>query len=68
MDRMIRRLTLVWLLWSAVGFVALIGWVIYHALTFKQDRWMLALVPFYALLSWCFYKGFQAVRRKQNSD
>ena len=32
---MIRRLTLVWLLWSAVGFVALIGWVIYHALTFN---------------------------------
>lgn len=63
-----RLFALGWFLWSAVGFLALIGWDIYHAVTVRPDMWMLALVPIYALLSWGFFKAFQVTWRKTKPD
>jgi hypothetical protein len=63
-----RLFTLGWFLWSAAGLLVLIGWDICHAVAVRPDRWMLVLVPIYALLSWCFFKAFQITRRKTKSD
>jgi hypothetical protein len=54
----------VYSLWCSVGFVYLIGWVIYQVITGKQSRWMLFLAPIYGLLSWSFYRVFIALRKK----
>ena len=66
---MIRTFTVGLTLWGAVGFLVLIGWDIYHATVVREDRWMLALVPVYVILSWVFFKAFHALRRnaKQGS-
>ena len=64
-----RHFTPGWLLYSAVGFIVLIGWAIYKASTVKEDRWMFAIAPIYALLSWSFFQAYKAIKRgKQNSN
>jgi hypothetical protein len=54
----------IYCLWCSVGFICLIGWVFREAITGTQGRWMLFLVPVYALLSWSFFKAFQACLKK----
>ena len=61
-----RIFALGWFLWSTVGFVVLIGWAVYRAASSRQDRWMLALVPIYAILSWSFFQAFKVTRRRDN--
>jgi hypothetical protein len=63
------RMVLAWIgtiyyLWCSVGFVCLIGWVFHEVGTGRQGRWMLFLVPLYALLSWSFFKIFQVKLKK----
>jgi uncharacterized membrane protein YfcA len=50
--------------WCAVGFVWLIVWVIDQVVTGQQGRWMLICIPFYAILSWSFYKLFRFFLKK----
>jgi len=65
MGRRVRYwISTVYFLWCSVGFLYLIGWVIYQVTTGRQGRWMLFCVPIYALLSWSFYKAFAVFHKR----